>query len=769
MGRFRRDAVPILACLVGSVLLVVSQRCLNSPVGDTVAPVVFLLTILITSLLGGWKWGVAAILAGFVSACLFFNPPYLPRVARKPAELMQLAAYIFLGAAFSSVGGLLNRASRRIEERQSQLEEEIVERRKAQNAERVRGDELMTTLASIGDGVIRTDADRRVTFLNPVAEQLVGWITEQAAGRILSEVFHVIDSGTRQPAENPAVRALREGRIVGSTGHKMLIAKDGKERPIEASAAPIRDGSGNIIGCVLVIRDISERIRGEEAVRESEQRYRAIGESIEYGVWICDAQGCNTYFSESFLRLVGMTQEECSQFGWEAALHPDERQATIAEWKECVATGGRWDREMRFKGVDGEWHDVLSRGIPVKDESGTTKSWVGINLDISRQKQVESKLRDADRRKDEFLATLAHELRNPLAPIVNSLQILERPDNENAVTQRTREIMGRQIHHLVRLVDDLLDVSRVMQGKIELRPERVDLATVVARGVETAQPLLEAKGHRLEILLPESSLPLHADPVRLAQVVNNLVTNATKYTETNGYIKLTARQCGRQALFSVKDNGIGILPEMLSQIFGLFVQVDHRSTKSEGGLGIGLTLVKSLVEMHGGSVEAQSAGLGTGSEFIVRLPLATETATEPLANDGGDKAEFDSPTGLKLLVVDDNQDSADTLAMVLRYQGHEVRVAYNGADALRTVEVYVPDLVLMDLGMPGMDGFEVSRRLRKTPGLERTVLAALTGWGQQDDRKRTASAGFDHHLTKPLEPQALQILLAEIHRSLSKV
>jgi PAS domain S-box-containing protein len=375
-------------------------------------------------------------------------------------------------------------------------------------------------------------------------------------------------------------------------------------------------------------------------------------------------------------------------------------------------------------------------------------------------------LRDADRRKDEFLATLAHELRNPLAPIRNSLQILKMPRVDAKTVERSREMMERQVHHLVRLVDDLLDVSRVMRGKIELRKEAVELATVVARAVETAQPLIDAQRHQLGVSLPDESLPLDADPVRLAQVVGNLLTNAAKYTEPNGHIWLTARREGGEAVLRVRDDGIGIAPEVLPHVFDLFVQVDHAATRSQGGLGIGLTLVKNLVGMHRGTVEARSAGLGRGCEFVVRLPLTARKHGGPGEADGGEcPRSRPSPTpGLRLLVVDDNRDAADSLAVLLRLQGHEVRVVHDGAAAMTVAPSYRPDVVFLDLGMPGMDGYEVARRLRKTPGLEKTVLAALTGWGQQEDRRRTAEAGFDHHLVKPPEPKAVEGLLADLKR-----
>ena len=511
-----------------------------------------------------------------------------------------------------------------------------------------------------------------------------------------------------------------------------------------------------------VLVDISGRKAADEARLDSERRYRAIGESLDYGVWVCDPAGRNTYASESFLRLVGLTQEQCSSFGWGGVLHPDDAERTIAAWKDCVRTGERWDREHRFKGADGRWHSVLARGVPVRDERGAVTAWVGINLDISRLKEVEAQLRDADRRKDEFLATLAHELRNPLAPIRNALQILRMPRVDAATVERSRDMMERQVHQLVRLVDDLLDVSRVMQGKIELRREFVELATVVARAMETAQPLIEAQGHQLETSLPSESLLLDGDPVRLAQVVGNLLTNAAKYTESGGRIWLTARREGHEAVLRVRDDGIGIAPDVLPRIFELFMQVDHAATRSQGGLGIGLTLVKNLLGLHGGTITAHSDGLGKGAEFVVRLPLSTRRVQE--GRDTGLTAPPSSPSGHRLLVVDDNQDAADSLAMLLELQGHEVRVAHSGPAALEITKGYAPDVVFLDIGMPGMDGYDVARRLRQQPGLENVVLAALTGWGQQEDRRRTADAGFDHHLVKPPEPKAVEGVLAQLKR-----
>jgi PAS domain S-box-containing protein len=535
-------------------------------------------------------------------------------------------------------------------------------------------------------------------------------------------------------------------------------------RWLAAVIYPIKDANGKVREVVLIHEDITARHRAEEALRESERLYRAIGESIDYGVWVCDPQGLNIYASESFLRLVGLTQEQCSLYGWRDVLHPDDAEQAIAAWQECVRTGEQWDFEHRFRGVDGQWHVTLARGVPVKNEQGEITAWAGINLDINRLKQVEAKLKDADRRKDEFLATLAHELRNPLAPIRNSLQILKMPRVDAAIAEQTREVMERQVQHLVRLVDDLLDVSRVMRGKIELRKERVELATVVARAIETVQPLVEVQGHQLEVSLTPESLLLEADPVRLSQVIGNLLANSAKYTEANGHIWVTAERDGDEAVLQVRDDGIGIASDMLPHIFELFVQADHSSSKAQGGLGIGLTLVKNLVEMHEGTVEAKSGGLGAGCEFVVRLPLLVE---EPIRTNGrvnSESRQGSSNSGNRLLVVDDNQDAALSLSMLLRLQGHDVRVAHDGSSALELAAEFRPDLVFLDIGMPGMDGYEVARRLRQQTGLSDVVLAALTGWGQHEDRRRTKEAGFNYHLVKPAELHAIQSVLATLRQ-----
>jgi signal transduction histidine kinase/ActR/RegA family two-component response regulator len=380
-------------------------------------------------------------------------------------------------------------------------------------------------------------------------------------------------------------------------------------------------------------------------------------------------------------------------------------------------------------------------------------------------------LRETDRKKDEFLAILAHELRNPLAPLSNALQIL-RLTAINTQAAEVRDLMERQVRQMTRLVDDLLDVSRITRGKIELRRERLDLAEVVLTALETSRPAIEAGQHELTVTPAPQPLFVMGDRTRLAQMLSNLLTNAAKYTPERGRIWLSVEASGvasapasgvasapREARIRVRDNGVGIPADMLPKIFDMFTQVERHTSRSQGGLGIGLTLVRSLVQMHGGRVEAHSGGPGTGSEFVVHLPLAVEEPkpadTAKLAADAGGPS-----VGRRILVVDDNVDSAESLALMLRLSGNDVRTAHDGPSALRAAEEFVPEVVLLDIGMPGMDGHEVARRLRRMPPLRNALLIAQTGWGQDEDLRRSEEAGFDRHFTKPVDPVELKALLA---------
>jgi signal transduction histidine kinase/ActR/RegA family two-component response regulator len=366
--------------------------------------------------------------------------------------------------------------------------------------------------------------------------------------------------------------------------------------------------------------------------------------------------------------------------------------------------------------------------------------------------------RESDRRKDDFLAMLSHELRNPLAPVLNTLAVLRARGGARPADVQAHELIERQVRHMARLVDDLLDVSRVTRGKIALQKERVDLGALAARAAETCRPLFEGRRHALAVALPDGPVLVEADPTRLEQVLTNLLTNAAKYTEPGGRVGMALERAGGDVIVRVRDTGIGMPPEMLARAFELFAQGERALARAEGGLGVGLTMVRSLVEMHGGAVSAHSDGPGRGSEFVVRLPLLPNGHAE---GEAPHEAAAPARRACRVLVVDDNRDSADSLALLLRLGGHAVQVAYDGRAALEAALAAPPEVVFLDIGLPGMDGHEVGRRLRAQAGMSGAMLVAISGFGQEEDHARSREAGFDHHLVKPVEPEAVQALLAE--------
>src|SRR5262245_51081381 len=404
--------------------------------------------------------------------------------------------------------------------------------------------------------------------------------------------------------------------------------------------------------------------------------------------------------------------------------------------------------------------------LTLTDATGRSVGLATVSQDVTERRRLEDDLRklaadlaEADRRKDEFLATLAHELRNSLAPIRNALQII-RLSPERTAREQARTLMERQLGQMVRLVDDLLDVSRISQGKLELRREQVPLAAVIGSAVETSRPLIDHLGHQLTVTLPDQPILVDADPTRLAQVFANLLNNGAKYMDRGGHIWLTAEQQGSDVVVSVKDTGIGIAADQLPCLFQMFSQVEETLERSQGGLGIGLTLVKRLVEMHGGRIEARSEGPGQGSEFVVRLPLVVE-ASGPLAP--AERGEPSAPkSSLRILIVDDNRDSADCLGMLLRIMGNDIRTAYDGQRGVDLAGEFRPDVVLLDIGLPKLDGYQACQRIREQAWGQAMVLIAVTGWGQEKDRRRSHEAGFDHHMVKPVDPHALMKLLAEL-------
>jgi len=873
---------------------------------------------------------------------------------------------------------------------------------------------LQATLSSIGDGVITTDREGVVTYSNEIAQHLTGWAAEDAIGRPLVEVFHIINEDTRQIVASPIMLALAEGKIVGLANHTILISKDGSEWPLDDSAAPIRDEAGNVSGAVLIFREVSERRMKEQQLTQREEQFRSLAETIPQLCFMSDADGRVGWFNQRFYDFAGTTREEVETSGWESVHHRDHIERVKVQFAAAMEAGESWEDTFPLRRHDGVYRWHLGRALPIKDAGGKVVRWFGTNTDITEAREaeervraseshlravldslsayvavldidgvvteinraaldtigasraemvgkrftetfwwsndesrrdlrraidhalagqssrydlilpipdgetsdldfmlnpmfdadgrvthlvpsavditerkraeralqfqtsttkrlldaniigiivvnedhilsanesflrslgyshedliggrlkwrditppeyqphdarailqlrtegvfspfqkdylhkdghrvpillggamldsaadtwvcfvqdltpikaVENQLREADVRKDEFLATLAHELRNPLAPIVNSLHLMRLAQHDQEIVEKARATMERQLTHMVRLVDDLMDISRISRGAIELRKERIDLATVMQSALEASRPQMDEMGHHLDMAMPSEPILLDADSTRIAQVFTNLLNNASKYTNRGGHIRIAVEPSSTDVAITVQDNGIGIRADVLPYVFDMFVQADHSLERSHGGLGVGLTLVKRLVDMHGGTVGAASDGDDAGSIFTVRLPRAHHS---PLgAGDRSSSAQHPD-AGLRILIVDDNADSADSLATIMSLMGHEVLVAYDGEAALSLALSSVPDAILLDIGLPRLNGYDVCRRIRQVPGGDNITIIAQTGWGQTEDRVRTLEAGFDHHLVKPVDPNLLANVLNSERRA----
>lgn len=530
-------------------------------------------------------------------------------------------------------------------------------------------------------------------------------------------------------------------------------------RWLNATYTPTFDANGSADGWIAVVLDVTERKRMEQALRTSEQRFSRFMQHLPGLAWIKDSHGQYIYANDAAVEAFRCSRSEI--YGkTDQEIFPAEIAAQFAE-NDRRARASRTGVQVieSLEHEDGVTHYSIVSKFPILGASDEPVMVGGMAIDITDRMNAEAALKESDRRKDEFLATLAHELRNPLAPIRNALELMKGADIDRNDFEETRSVMDRQLGQMVRLIDDLLDISRITTGKLQVRKERIELATVMQSAVEASQYLIEAEGHELTVTLPPQPIHLDADPTRLTQVIANLLNNAAKYTEKGGHIWLIAQREKGEVVISVRDTGIGISAEHLPNVFQMFSQATPALDRAHGGLGIGLSLVRGLVELHNGTVEAHSAGAGRGSEFVVRLPIV-EVQTEVLLPHSGEKGC--SARACRILVVDDNRDAASTLAILLKKRGHSIQKVFDGLEAIQAAASFRPDVVLLDIGLPKMNGYEVARHIREQPWGGKLTLVAVTGWGQEEDKRQALDAGFNHHLTKPVAVQAVEKILAEV-------
>jgi PAS domain S-box-containing protein len=612
------------------------------------------------------------------------------------------------------------------------------------------------------------DRDACYLWCNETYRRWFGTSPDEIRGRHCRDVL----GATAWEQIRPFVERVLAGEEI--TFESRIAYKNGPVRDIRATYVPHRDAGGKVRGFVVLSNDITEIRSAEQALRNSErllERSQSTAHVGSFEVILVDGDGAragSVRWSDETYRMFGLEPGavEVTHGTFFEFIHPDDRERVRAAAPVKIQRAAPVENEFRFIRADGIIRNMHTWTAFERDADGRPIRMVGTCQDITERKRAEQELVEADRRKDEFLAMLSHELRNPLAPILNAIEIIERagPDQQD-LRSTFQAVIARQVQHMKRLLDDLLDVSRVSQGKIELRKEPVELATLLLQAVEVSRPLLAEKNQQLALTLGHAPMPLDADPTRIIQVFANILNNAAKFTPAGGHVTLSSGVDGGDAVVKIRDDGAGMSGDLAMRAFELFAQETRAFDRAQGGLGIGLTLVKTLVKMHGGSVQAFSDGPDRGTELLVRLPLAPAVSARVVSATAARAAVRRAPTAavlpLRVLVVDDNVDAADAMRHVLRMDGHQVRVAYDGPGALAATSAEPPDLVLLDIGLPGMDGYAVAARMREA-GLAGAALVAVTGYGQEEDLHRSAAAGFTRHLVKPVDAAGLRRVIAEV-------
>jgi len=779
-----------MAIISSGVTLIVCLF-LNQALSGSLPLTLFIIPVVVSAWFGGLGPGLLATLLSGLASEYFLTEEYFSLFRLDAADWERLTLFLITSGLVNWLILMMRAARQEVEarardavHRQIELEAQIVEREQARaererliaelETERAR---LKAIVEHIPAGVILAEAPSgRIVMVNPQVEEILGRPMVLSPDIESYREWLAYDVNERPVEGRESVLAMTlQGEVV--TGKEILYHRgDGVKAWIRVSGAPIRDASGKIVGGVDLITDIDEEKRASETLRINQERLNLAQKASQAGSFEWNLRTNAVIWSEETEAIFGLAP---GSFGgsyedWTRCVHPEDLSRAEQELGRAIVDG-EGASEYRVAWPDGSVRWIQARGKVFFDEAGEPLRWIGINMDVTERKRMEESfrrqaeaLREADRRKNEFLSILAHELRNPLAPISNAIQILTLRGDDPALVAQTKEVMERQVHQMTRMVDDLLEVSRISRGKISLQTAPLDLAEVVATAVETSRPLVEAHHHTLTVTLPERPARVEADGARMAQVLSNLLNNAAKYTEDGGRIDLIVEQAQGEAVIRVRDNGIGIAPERLPSVFDMFEQIEGVSDRSQGGLGIGLTLARRLVEMHGGKIEAHSAGLGKGSEFVTRLPAYAEPAMKP-APEPSEGPPMPSASGSRrVLVVDDNVDSAESMAVLLRLYGHDVRLAHDGEAALEEARSFRPDVMFLDINLPKMDGYEVARRLRLEPAMGGLTLVAMTGYGQEEERRRTREAGFHSHLVKPVDFEMLQELLSSLPANQSR-
>jgi PAS domain S-box-containing protein len=740
---------------IGFLGAALAVRSLLDPLlGSRLPYVTFFVAVTLTAYLTTPAVSAFVVTVGFLIAEWCFVLPRHSLALQSTSEVVGATSYFIVSGSIAIFAQLASRARARAEsianelgKRQKQIELEITERRRIEAELRDSEARYRELVELAPDGVL-VHQDLKIVYCNPAGLRLCHATSrEELVGKDVLSIVHPSDREAIQRRVDAA-----EGGSRTSLEEFRLVALDGTESIAEASGVGTSfEGKRSVL---VVIRDVTERRRIEEALRESEARFRHLIQAIPGLVYDTDAVGQSAYFNSRWLEYTGKETGELEQRLM--LVHPDDRERVRAEWGRAVQGRSVFECEYRLRRHDGEYRWFLGRAVPLLDARGGTVRWFGVAIDVHEMKLAQQALREADRNKSEFLAMLSHELRNPLTPIVVSLHILENSTASKETVDRAVAVMKRQVYHLKELVDDLLDLTRISHNRVELKKRVVDLREVAAKVVEDHREWFASCGVDLQLEQRSTPIFVDGDENRLTEVLGCLLQNAAKFTPPGGRanLALASDPLRGEAELRVTDTGVGMTKDVIARLFQPFVQADTSLDRSKGGLGLGLALAKGLIELHGGYIEARSNGLGRGSEFVLRLPLDTSNS---------ERARVEQPAlprrGRRVLIIEDNIDAAESLREALEFNDHVVEVAHNGHDGIVKAREFAPEIVLCDIGLPGMDGYDVARTIRADHELRHLFLAAVSGYARSEDLERARAAGFDRHLAKPPDLQKLEELM----------